>query len=200
MLGCRQPARPGRSSCILACLASYWYNTLNQSVTHTHSTPPVPLHVFPWCGCMQLKCKQVASVIYDVSLNTTNLLAARRDTTTRATVSAVRFQPRLLRGGQYVGIAIVPKKCRDITTWGGGQDVCVLPSTLGIGTGAQILTFEKPINSTTYIFGKARIQIIRVTSTPFLVQVFISCTCECLTHIQQEYGYIQCMYDYITCM
>ena len=58
---------------------------------------------------MQLKRKQVASVIYDASLNTTNLLAARRDTITRATVSAVRFQPRLLRGGQYIGIALVPK-------------------------------------------------------------------------------------------
>ena len=59
---------------------------------------------------MLLKYKQVVSVIYDASLNTTNLLAARRDTTiTRATVSAVRFRPRLLRGGQHIGIALVPR-------------------------------------------------------------------------------------------
>jgi len=78
--------------------------------TYTH-------HLFH-CTCflgigvmaMLLKHKQVVSVIYDASLNTTNLLAARRDTTiTRATVSAVRFRPRLLRGGQHIGIALVPR-------------------------------------------------------------------------------------------
>jgi len=60
----------------------------------------------------------VASVIYDVSLHTTNLLAVRRDPTiTRATVSAVQFRPRLLRGGQYIGIyALNPRN--DVTKMG----------------------------------------------------------------------------------
>jgi len=42
--GCRQPSKPGPSSCTLACWASYWYVTLqshcdtNKNITSAHCT------------------------------------------------------------------------------------------------------------------------------------------------------------------